>query len=77
MIQGGRAQVRCGLYMAALVATQHNPVIKAFYQRLLERGKLPKVALTACIRKLVVILNAMVHHNQLWQMPISTEPQPS
>ena len=72
MIQGGRAQVRCGLYMATLVATQHNPVIKAFYQRLLERGKLPKVALTACIRKLVVILNAMVRHNQRWQ----TTPMP-
>lgn len=66
VIQGGRAQVRCGLYMAALVATRHNPVIKAFYQRLLERGKLPKVALTACIRKLVVILNAMLRHDQLW-----------
>ena len=69
MIQGGRAQVRCGLYMATLVATQHNPVVKAFYQRLIERGKLPKVALTACIRKLVVILNAMVRDNKRWQTP--------
>ena len=46
--------------MATLVATRHNPVIRDFYQRLLERGKLKKVALTACLRKFLIILNAMV-----------------
>jgi transposase len=67
VIQGGRTAVRCGLYMATLVATRHNPVIAAFYHRLLEHGKPKKVALVACMRKLLVILNAMLHHDQLWQ----------
>lgn len=65
-VWGGRATVRRTLYMAALVATQHNPVIRAFYERLLDRGKPHKVALTACMRKLVVILNAMAKSNQPW-----------
>ena len=69
MITGGRTSVRCGLYIATLVATRHNPVIKSFYQRLLERGKLKKVALIACTRKLLVILNAMIRDNKTWQVP--------
>jgi transposase len=67
MIQGGRTSIRCGLYMATLVATRHNPVIRDFYQRLLEKGKLKKVALVACMRKLLVILNAMIRDNRTWQ----------
>ena len=63
-VWGGRARVRAVLYMATLVATRHNPVIKTFYQRLLEAGKMKKVALTACMRKLLTILNAMVRHNR-------------
>jgi transposase len=66
-IAGGRTRVRCGLYIAALVATRHNPVIRAFYQRLLAKGKLKPVALVACIRKLLVILNAMLRDNKPWQ----------
>jgi transposase len=65
-IWGGRARVRAALYMATLVATRHNPVIKAFYQRLLAAGKVKKVALTACMHKLLTILNAMVKHNRPW-----------
>lgn len=72
-IWGGRAPVRAALYMAALVASRHNPVIRAFYQKLLAAGKLKKVALVACMRKLLVILNAMVRHNQPWRIePVST-----
>lgn len=59
-IFGGRPSVRKVLFMAALVASRHNPVIKAFYQRLLGAGKPKKLALTACARKLLTILNAMV-----------------
>lgn len=59
-IYGGRASVRAALYMATLVATRYNPVIKVFYQRLLSVGKPKKLALTACMRKLLTILNAMV-----------------
>jgi transposase len=69
MIQGGRTTVRCGLYMATLVATQHNPVIRAFYDRLLERGKPKMVALVACMRKLLVIINAMIRDDKLWEDP--------
>jgi transposase len=65
-IQGGRFEVRRVLYMATLTATRHNPVIKAFYQRLLAAGKLPKVALVACMRKLLTILNAMVRTRTTW-----------
>ena len=67
MIWGGRTQVRQGIYMAALVASRHNSVIKDFYERLLEKGKPKKVALVACLRKLLVILNAMVRDNQCWE----------
>jgi transposase len=66
MIKGGRATVRAALYMAALVASRHNPVIRAFYQRLLAAGKPKKVALTACMRKLLTILNAIVRTGQPW-----------
>ena len=63
--------MRATLYMAALAATRHNPVIQAFYHRLLERGKPQKVALTACMRKLIVILNAMVKSDQHWNPAMS------
>lgn len=66
-IWGGRARVRATLYMAALVASRHNPVISAFYLRLLQAGKKPKVALTACMRKLLVILNAMMRSSEPWR----------
>ncbi|NJL37061.1 MAG: IS110 family transposase [Leptolyngbyaceae cyanobacterium RM2_2_4] len=69
MISGGRTRVRCGLYMATLVASRHNPVIRNFYQHLLARGKLKQVALVACMRKLLVILNAMMRDNKTWQPP--------
>lgn len=69
MINGGRAQIRATLYMGAVVAMRHNPVIKAFYTRLVERGKSKKLALTACVRKMLVILNAMVRDNQTWRIP--------
>ena len=66
-IWGGRARVRAVLYMGALSARRHNPVIRAFYQRLLAAGKPKKVALTACMRKLLVILNAMLEHHTPWR----------
>ncbi|WP_339053309.1 IS110 family transposase [Arsenophonus endosymbiont of Crataerina pallida] len=65
-IFGGRDGVRTALYMAALVATRFNPVIKAFYMRLLAAGKAKKVALVACMRKLLTILNAMLRKNEEW-----------
>jgi transposase len=66
-VWGGRARVRAALYMATLVATRHNGVIKAFYQRLCAAGKAKKVALTACCRKLLSILNAMLRDKTSWQ----------
>lgn len=66
-VWGGRASVRAALYMSALVAVRHNPVIHAFYHRLRAAGKAPKVALTACMRKLLTILNAMVKHQTPWR----------
>lgn len=65
-IFGGRAGVRTALYMAALVATRFNPVIKDFYTRLITAGKVRKVALVACMRKLLTILNAMIRKNEEW-----------
>lgn len=65
-IQGGRAGVRTTLYMATLSATQCNPVIKAFYKKLVADGKHKKVAITACMRKFITILNAMVRDNEEW-----------
>jgi transposase len=70
-IFGGRASVRSVLYMATLSAIRHNPVIKSFYDRLLAKGKIKKVALTACMRKLLVILNAMIKNGQDWSPTIS------
>lgn len=72
-IFGGRAAVRQVLYMATLVAVHHNAVLKAFYQRLLARGKAKKVALVACMHKLLTILNAMLKQGQPWQAPKVTE----
>jgi transposase len=65
-IQGGRASVRTVLYMATLSATQCNPVIKSFYRRLVDQGKHKKVALTACMRKFITMLNAMVRDKCEW-----------
>ncbi|OWQ87038.1 IS110 family transposase, partial [Roseateles terrae] len=67
-VWGGRAPVRAVLYMAALVACRRNPVIRAFYERLLAAGKPKKVALVACMRKLLSILNAMVRDNRAWDV---------
>ena len=71
---GGRATVRRKLYMAALVASTHNPVIRAFYRRLRAAGKKPKVALVACMRKLLGILNAMCRHRQPWNPALAGSP---
>jgi len=65
-IWGGRASVRSALYMAALVATRRNPLIRDFYKRLTAKGKLFKVALVACMRKLLTILNSMIKHKTRW-----------
>ena len=70
MSWGGRATVRAVLYMSTLVATRHNPVIREFYERLLAAGKATKVALTACMRKLLTILNAMIKNQQRWQLRV-------
>ena len=70
MVWGGRARVRAALYMAALTASRYNPIIKAFYHRLCSAGKARKVALTACMRKLLIILNSMVKHRQTWNPDI-------
>ena len=66
-VWGGRAPVRASLYMATLVATRHNAVIKSFYARLCEAGKPKKVALTACMRKLLTILNSMMCTQSEWK----------
>jgi transposase len=68
-VWGGRATVRAALYMGALVATRHNPQIKQFYERLLAAGKPRKVALVACMRKLLIILNAMLKNRTPWMSP--------
>lgn len=65
-VWGGRASVRGVLYMGTLVATRHNPVIREFYRRLIANGKAPKVALTACMRKFLTILNAMMRTQTNW-----------
>lgn len=70
-VWGGRAPVRAVLYMAALVATRRNPVIRDFYQRLLARGKCKKVALTACMRKLLTMLNAIIKSKTPWYAEIA------
>ena len=66
-VWGGRARVRAALYMGALVASRFNPVIRDFYQRLLADGKPKKLALTACMRKLLVILNSILKHGSPWR----------
>jgi transposase len=66
-VWGGRSGVRAALYMAALVATRHNPQVKEFYERLLAAGKAKKVALVACMRKLLIILNAVLKHRTPWR----------
>jgi len=66
MIWGGRAPVRSALYMATLVATRRNSVIRDFYKRLIANGKLFKVAMVACMRKLITILNSMIKHKTHW-----------
>lgn len=68
LVYGGRAPVRAALYMAALVASKCNPVIRAFYLRLRAAGKPAKVALTACMRKLLIILNALTRSGTPWQL---------
>jgi transposase len=74
IIWGGRARVRSALYMAALVAARHNPVIRDFYQRLLAAGKAKKLALVACMHKLLLILNALIKTNSMWQENRVTPP---
>ena len=64
--RGGRAQVRAVLYMCALVAARRNPVLREFYARLRAAGKKPKVALTACMRKLLIMLNAILRQQLPW-----------
>jgi transposase len=71
-IWGGRASVRSTLYMATLVAIRRNVQIKAFYERLCAAGKQKKVAITACMHKLLIIMNAMIKHHQPWQPEIAT-----
>jgi transposase len=70
-IRGGRAHSRTALFLSAMVATRYNPDIKRFYERLLQAGKHKKVALTACIRKIVTALNAMLRDNNPWQSSIA------
>ena len=65
-VWGGRSRVRAVLYMSALVASRHNPAIRDFYQRLLAAGKPKKLALVACMRKLLVILNSLLKHGSPW-----------
>jgi len=71
-IRGGRASVRGALYMPAITAIRCNPVIRALYQRLINAGKHHYVAITACMRKMLVILNAMLRSNQPWRNPQET-----
>ncbi|KJY66357.1 IS110 family transposase, partial [Vibrio nigripulchritudo] len=71
VIQGGRAQVRTVLYMAMMSAMQCNPVFKATYTRLVQSGKPKKVAIIACVRKMVVILNSMLRDGVMWDENIA------
>lgn len=73
-VWGGRAPVRAALYMGALVATRHNPVLKEFYGRLVAAGKPKKVALVACMRKLLSILNALMRDRAIWRCPHALTP---
>jgi transposase len=73
-IWGGRASVRATIYMAALSATRHNPVLRVFYRRLRDAGKPAKVALVATMRKLLTILNAMIKHQSFWTTQVASTP---
>jgi len=73
-VWGGRASVRAALYMGALVATRYNPTIKEFYGRLLKAGKPKKVALVACMRKLLTILNALLRDRAFWRSSHALTP---
>lgn len=73
-VWGGRARVREALYMGALIASRHNPAIREFYQRLLDAGKPKKVALVACMRKLLTILNAVMRDRIPWRCPHALNP---
>ena len=72
-VWGGRARVRTALYMAALVGTRRNPTLQAFYLRLRGAGKPAKVALVACMRKLLIIANAMVRDGRAWDASIAAD----
>jgi transposase len=76
-IWGGRACVRNALYMSALSASQHNPILRDFYQRLVKAGKKRKVALVACMRKLLTILNAMLRSGTSWQPKLAASKSPA
>lgn len=71
-IWGGRSHIRSVLYMAALAATRCNPMIRHFYKRLIKSGKKPKVAITACMRKMLVTINAMIKNRALWKLNTNT-----
>ena len=71
-VWGSRTRLRAVLYMGALVASRNNPVLRAFYQRLLAAGKPKKLVLTACMRKLLTILNAMVKTGQHWTHQVNS-----
>ena len=73
-VWGGRKQVRPSLYMATIAACRFNPAIRTFYQRLLQAGKRKKVAITACMRKLLTILNAMLKYHKPWRSLSTTNP---
>ena len=74
-VWGGRAPVRAALYMATLAATRFNPTIRIFYDHLLAVGKAKKLAITACMRKLITILNAMLKHHAPWDPAIAQAPR--
>lgn len=72
-IYGGRKEIRSALYMPAWVAVKHNPVIKSFYERLIAKGKKPKVAITACMHKLLLIINSLIKKNIKWNPEYSKQ----
>ena len=71
-VWGGQSRVRAALYMGTLTATRYKPVIRVFYQKLLAAGKAEKVALVACMRKLLIILNSMVKSGRRWDPQTNT-----
>jgi transposase len=76
IIWGGRASIRNALYMATVSAIRFNPIIKEYYKKLIDNGKPPKVALVACMRKLLVIVNAMLRDMTLWDPELATKKTP-